>query len=90
VPINPVLIYQAKAWIDMFGYRIFKVVGSVLILLSTQWLPWKLAAHQLSYLVWLICLTWVGILLVLRVDYRHVLSRRERGEAMVINGATSA
>ena len=50
VPIDPLQIYQAKAWIDMFGYRLFKVAGSVLILLLTQWLPISVSSVGLSWL----------------------------------------
>ncbi|MFW6331823.1 MAG: Npt1/Npt2 family nucleotide transporter [Thermodesulfobacteriota bacterium] len=70
VPIDPVLIYQAKAWIDMFGFRIFKVLGSFLILLCTQWLPYKLDVSQLSWFSIGICILWFGLIMVLRLDYR--------------------
>ena len=36
IPVDPVHTYQAKAWIDMLGYRLFKIVGAGLILLLTQ------------------------------------------------------
>ena len=72
VPIAPRLIYQAKAWIDMFGYRFFKVAGSVLVLLATQWLPWKLELGQLSWLTVSICLAWIMIIAILRPVYRQV------------------
>lgn len=72
VPIAPRLIYQAKAWIDMFGYRFFKVAGSVLVLLATQWLPWKLELGQLSWLTVSICLAWIMIIAILKPVYRQV------------------
>jgi AAA family ATP:ADP antiporter len=72
VPVGSVLIYQAKAWIDMFGYRLFKVAGSVLILLSTQWLPFKVSLPQLSWLTVSICVIWIIFIMVLRHDYRLV------------------
>jgi AAA family ATP:ADP antiporter len=72
VPIDPLVIYQAKAWIDMFGYRIFKVLGSVLILLFTQWLPLTFALAQLSWFILGICLTWIGLIMVLRHDYGSI------------------
>jgi AAA family ATP:ADP antiporter len=75
VPIDPVLIFQAKAWIDMFGYRLFKVLGSVLILLLTQWLPWSISAGQLSWLVLCVCLVWLATLVRLGGEYRQVLAR---------------
>jgi AAA family ATP:ADP antiporter len=75
VPIEPLLIFQAKAWIDMFGYRLFKVLGSVLILLLTQWLPWRIGAGALGWLVLGVCLVWLFTLLRLGDEYRQVMSR---------------
>ncbi len=72
VPIEPLLIFQAKAWIDMFGYRLFKVLGSVLILLLTQWLPWPVDAIQLGWLVLGVCSIWFLTLSKLRGEYARV------------------
>lgn len=70
VPLDSVLLYQAKAWIDMFGYRLFKVSGSVVILLFTQWLPFSVSVPQLSWFTVSICAVWVAIIFVLRLDYQ--------------------
>ncbi len=72
VPVDSVLIYQAKAWIDMFGYRLFKVTGSVVILLFTQWLPFKVSVPQLSWFTISICAIWISIIFVLRLDYQGI------------------
>ena len=72
VPIDPLLIFQAKAWIDMFGYRLFKVFGSLLILLLTQWLPWSVSAADLGWLVLAVCAAWGFTLVVLRGEYARV------------------
>ena len=72
VPVDSVLIYQAKAWIDMFGYRLFKVAGSVLILLFTQWLPFAVSLPQLSWFTVSICVIWIIVIMVLRHDYQLV------------------
>ncbi len=77
VPIEPLLMFRAKAWIDMLGYRLFKVAGSLLILLLTQWLPWSLAAAQLAWVVVAICLLWMAALIRLGRRYRHILDRAE-------------
>jgi AAA family ATP:ADP antiporter len=69
VPVDPVLIYQAKAWIDMFGYRTFKVAGSVLILVMTQWLPVTMSIHELSWFTIAICSLWVMFVMFLRQEY---------------------
>ena len=83
VPIDSRLIYQAKAWIDMFGYRLFKVVGSVLILLLTQWLPWQLSIVELSFLVLIVCVLWVVTVRVLQPNYQRVTRAREQEVAGV-------
>jgi AAA family ATP:ADP antiporter len=72
VPVDSVLIYQAKAWIDMFGYRLFKVAGSVVILLFTQWLPFQVSVPQLSWFTVSICAIWIAFILMLRRDYQLV------------------
>lgn len=72
VPIDSVLIYQAKAWIDMFGYRMFKVFGSLLILAFTRWLPVTLSVPQLSWFIVGICLLWVLLVDAIRREYRQL------------------
>lgn len=69
VPIDPVLIYQAKAWLDMLGYRLFKVLGSFVILLVTQWLPVPMSIVQLSWLIIGLCTIWVFMVMALRQEY---------------------
>jgi ATP:ADP antiporter, AAA family len=72
VPVDPVVIYQAKAWIDMFGYRTFKLSGSLLILLFTQWLPIQLGVAQLSWFTIGICAVWIGAVIAVRRQYQSV------------------
>lgn len=72
VPVDPILIYQAKAWIDMVGYRVFKIFGSILILMITQWLPLSLPIGQLSWFTICFCMIWIGLIMVLRNDYRMI------------------
>jgi len=69
IPVDPVRTYQAKAWIDMLGYRLFKVLGSGLILLFTQWLPVSLGVAALGWLTVAICTLWLGIIAVLAREY---------------------
>ncbi len=75
VPIDPVMIYQAKAWLDMLGYRLFKVLGSFVILLVTQWLPFSMGIVQLSWLTIGLCTVWVSTVMVLRQEYRILIKR---------------
>jgi ATP:ADP antiporter, AAA family len=69
VPVDPVTIYRAKAWIDMVGYRTFKIAGNAVILLLTQWLPWKLGLGELSWVVLGFCAVWIWAVLRIREDY---------------------
>jgi AAA family ATP:ADP antiporter len=73
VPVDPVHTYQAKAWIDMFGYRLFKVLGSVLILALTQWLPLSQGAVSLGWFTVGCCLLWLFTLVYLRREYLQAL-----------------
>lgn len=73
VPVDPLLTYQAKAWIDMFGYRLFKVLGSGLILAVTNWFPGSAAAAELSWVTAMICVLWIISIVYLAQAYRAVL-----------------
>ena len=81
IPVDPVLIYQAKAWIDMFGYRTFKIAGSLLILVFTQWLPFTLAVPQLSWFTIGICALWCAMVFLLRGQYRALCPEATAGAA---------
>ncbi|MEX2524390.1 MAG: Npt1/Npt2 family nucleotide transporter [Gammaproteobacteria bacterium] len=76
IPVNPILTYRAKAWIDMFGYRLFKIVGSMVLLALTQWFNVRWAPADFSLLVIPACLLWTGVVLALRRDY-GLLRRKE-------------
>jgi AAA family ATP:ADP antiporter len=69
IPVDPVRTYQAKAWIDMLGYRLFKVIGSALILVLAGWLPLGENAMQLGWLTLLICGAWTLVLALLAREY---------------------
>lgn len=72
VPVDPATIYRAKAWIDMVGYRTFKIAGNALILLLTQWLPVKLSDSDLSWVVLGICGLWIWAALRIRDEYTEL------------------
>ncbi|MDX8405965.1 MAG: Npt1/Npt2 family nucleotide transporter [Mariprofundus sp.] len=74
IPVDALLMFQAKAWIDMFGYRVFKVLGSVMILLLTQWLWFSLPVTALSWLTLIICALWAWVLITLNTEYRKISS----------------
>jgi len=73
IPIDPVRTYQAKAWIDMLGYRLFKILGSALILLFTQWPPLGLEVSQLSWITITVCAAWITVIGLLAREYRSVV-----------------
>ena len=82
--VDAATIYRAKAWIDMVGYRGFKITGSLTILLLTQWLPWKVSDAGLSWLVVAICAGWVvsGVYILRRL-LPELIVRAQRGAAPV-------
>lgn len=69
IPLEPGLTYQAKAWIDMLGYRVFKVLGAALILALTQWLPLGIGVPDLVWLTLAICLSWWVVIVALAREY---------------------
>ena len=71
IPVDPLHTYQAKAWIDMLGYRLFKVMGSGLILLTTVWLPAG-SGPSLGALTLGVCGLWLATIVVLGTEYRRV------------------
>jgi AAA family ATP:ADP antiporter len=77
IPVDPVQVYQAKAWIDMLGYRLFKVAGSVLILLFTKWLPVTLGLAQFSWITVIVCGLWIGAVAAIAPRYRSLMSTQK-------------
>jgi AAA family ATP:ADP antiporter len=75
IPVDPVRTYQAKAWIDMLGYRLFKVLGSALILLLAEWLPLGENARELGGLTLLICGAWIIVLALLAREYHAFVNQ---------------
>ena len=75
IPVDPVRTYQAKAWIDMLGYRLFKVLGSALILLLAGLLPLGENAAYLGGLTLLICGAWIIVLALLAREYRTTVNQ---------------
>jgi len=74
IPVDPLRTYQAKAWIDMLGYRLFKVLGSLLILLLTQWLPVPVGVAGLGWVTLAVCAGWVGVIAMLAREYASIES----------------
>ncbi len=72
VPIEPSLVFQAKTLIDMFGFRMFKVIGSFLILLFTRWFPVQLDLPQLSIFSVVACSLWILLVIKIRRHYQHL------------------
>ncbi len=75
VPINPVLVYPLKSLIDMFGFRLFKVFGALVILVVTRWLPVQLSLDRLSIFIMAVCVVWTLLVMDLREHYRRLIRR---------------
>ena len=70
VPIDSLLIYRAKAWIDMLGYRLFKVFGSALILIVTGLAPVSAHLAYLSLTAIIGCGVWLLMVGFISREYR--------------------
>ncbi|MBU1977597.1 MAG: ATP translocase [Gammaproteobacteria bacterium] len=69
IPVEPLLMYQAKAWIDMFGYRLFKALGSLIIIALTHR---ALVGEGVADLGWVTlggCVIWAWVLVTLHREY---------------------
>ncbi len=76
IPVEPVVMYQAKAWIDMFGYRLFKAFGSLIIIGLGHWSLFGNGVADLGWVVLAGCGLWAWVLVTLNREYR-VLVRRD-------------
>ena len=70
IPVDTIVMYQAKAWIDMLGYRSFKLIGAFFILVLTQWTTIVPNVIPLTWVIILGCAIWMGILIVLNRSYQ--------------------
>lgn len=75
VPVAPALIFRVKAWIDMFGYRAFKLIGALTILALTEWSGWLHDPAAYSYLTIPVVLLWCALVLSLSRPYRALTAR---------------
>jgi len=69
IPVDPSVMYQVKGWIDMFGYRTFKIFGALIIIILTQWTGLTPGVIDLNWVIMLGCAVWIGFLISLYRDY---------------------
>lgn len=77
IPVEPMVMYQAKAWIDMFGYRLFKALGALIIIGLSQW---TLSGHGVVNLGWVVligCGIWAWVLVMLNRDYQALTYQKQ-------------
>lgn len=79
IPVEPMVMYQAKAWIDMFGYRLFKALGALIIIGLGQWSLSGNGVADLGWVVLLGCGIWAWVLVKLNREYQ-ALSCQEQTE----------
>ena len=75
IPVEPILMYQAKAWIDMFGYRLFKALGSLIIIGLGQWSLFGNGVEDLGWVALAGCVLWAWVLVTLNREYLGLTSR---------------
>lgn len=69
IPVEPLLMYQAKAWIDMFGYRLFKALGSLIIIALTHRSLVGEGVADLGWVTLVGCVIWAWVLVILHRTY---------------------
>lgn len=72
IPVDPLVMYQAKAWIDMFGYRLFKAFGSLVIIALGQWSLFGNGVADLGWVALAGCAIWVWVLVMLNREYQRL------------------
>jgi AAA family ATP:ADP antiporter len=58
----------------MFGYRIFKISGSLLILILTQWTAIASGYAELSWVILGFCLLWILVLINIYSEYKSLIT----------------
>ena len=76
IPVEPLLMYQAKAWIDMFGYRLFKALGSLIIIVLGYVSLTGNGVEDLGWVVLAGCVVWMGVLVKLHRAYLEKIGGR--------------
>lgn len=74
IPVDPDVMYQVKGWIDMFGYRTFKIFGALIIIALAQM---TYIVIDLNWVIMLGCAIWAGILVVLHRDYLAIMQQKQ-------------
>ncbi|NLF25460.1 MAG: ATP translocase [Deltaproteobacteria bacterium] len=87
LPLVPAVIYRIKSWVDMFGYRLFEVFASVLILGIKRWVPNQAVPVELSWVVIALALLWLGVIALVRPRYDHLI---QKSEALLVENGTPA
>lgn len=72
IPIPSAVIFESKAWIDMFGYRLFKVFGAGLILMLAGGHSVSASANALNLAIMIACLSWIALQMFLYRQYRSI------------------
>ncbi len=77
IPVDPDVMYQVKSWIDMFGYRTFKIFGALIIIALAQSAEIMPVMVDLNWIVMLGCVIWVGFLVALYRDYLAIMQHQQ-------------
>ena len=76
IPFDATEIYKIKAWIDIYGYRFFRIFGSFILLLFTKWFIIADPKLFLSLLILFICFVWLMIIMKIKLYIKKEVSNR--------------
>jgi len=82
VPIDAELIYKLKAWIDMLGYRAFKMLAAVAILVLSDWTQLIQEPRQYAWFVLFGCMIWLALVFRLTPHYQRLTGEEETRHKM--------
>lgn len=63
IPFDSTSIFKLKAWIDVYGYRLFKIFGSLLLLIVTRWASFFTSTGIITAAILLIVFIWVKVII---------------------------
>lgn len=86
IPVEPMVMYQAKAWIDMFGYRLFKALGALIIIGLSHWSLSGAGVVDLGWVALAGCVLWAWVLVMLNREYQTLAST---GTQVTASGETA-
>jgi AAA family ATP:ADP antiporter len=70
IPFERTAIYKIKAWIDVYGYRFFRIFGSLLLIIVTKWIPVFNPVITSGIMVLIISFLWLSFVINIKKSFK--------------------